>query len=189
MHNIETKLQKYYPKGNKYFRDGVYRMEPCHVVKEITPKFIKNKINKRNRLLKCFKRHPSIELKTKISNLNFEIRTNFFTKKQFNVRKGILPNNSKSLWHAVKFAKNVSESKIPSNMSLNNFPVSSDEISDRFAEFFERKVLDIVSSTKVNQNVHNGSRKIYATDSMFMARVNIKACINAIVPLNIKAFH
>ena len=63
------------------------------------------------------------------------------------------------------------------NMSLNNIPVSSDEISDRFAEFFERKVLDIVSSTKVNQNVHNGSRKIYATYSMFMTRVNIKACI------------
>ena len=62
-------------------------------------------------------------------------------------------------------------------MSLNNIPVSSDEISDRFAEFFEKKVLDIVSSTKVNQNVHNGSRKIYATDSMFMTRVNIKACI------------
>ena len=78
MHNFETKLQKYYPKGNKYFRDGVYRMEPCHVVKEITPKFIKNKINKRNRLLKCFKRRPSIELKTRISNLNFEIRTQIF---------------------------------------------------------------------------------------------------------------
>ena len=148
-----------------------------HVVKEITPKFIKNKINKRNRLLKCFKRRPSIELKTRISNLNFEIRTHFFTKKRFNVRKGILPNNSKTLWHAVKVAKNVSESKITSNMSINNIPVSSDEISDRFAEFFERKVLDIVSSTKVNQNVHNGSRKIYATYSMFMTRVNIKACI------------
>ena len=53
-------------------------------------------------------------------------------------------------------------------MSLNNIPVSSLVLSDRFAEFFERKVLDIVSSTKVNQNVHNGSRKIYATDSMFM---------------------
>ena len=77
-----------------------------HVVKEITPKFIQNKINKRNRLLKCFLHRPNIELKTRISNLNFEIRTHFFTKKRFNVRKGILPNNSKSLWQAVKVAKN-----------------------------------------------------------------------------------
>ena len=80
------------------------------------------KINRRNRLLKCFKCNPNTELKTRISNLNFEIRAHFFTKKRLNVCKGILPNNSKSLWHAVKVAKNISESIIPSNMSLNIIP-------------------------------------------------------------------
>ena len=34
-----------------------------HVIKESIPKAIKNKINKRNRLLKNFKRHPNPDLK------------------------------------------------------------------------------------------------------------------------------
>ena len=33
------------------------------VIKEKTPKLVKNKINKRNRLLKSFKKRPNIELK------------------------------------------------------------------------------------------------------------------------------
>ena len=54
------------------------------------------------------------------------------------MRKGILPGNSKSFWHAVKIAKNVGESIIPNNMSLYNESISSHDISDQFAGFFER---------------------------------------------------
>ena len=34
-----------------------------NVIKENTPKIIRNKINRRNRLLKSFKRHPNVGLK------------------------------------------------------------------------------------------------------------------------------
>ena len=98
-----------------------------HVIKESIPKVVKNKINKRNRLLKSFKHHPNPELKKRITDLNCEIRTHFFGKKRFQVRKGILPGNSKSLWQAVKIAKNVGETTIPDNMSLNSEPVPSHE--------------------------------------------------------------
>ena len=46
-----------------------------HVIKESIPKAIKNKTNKRNRLLKNFKRHPNPDLKKRIADLNCEIRT------------------------------------------------------------------------------------------------------------------
>ena len=102
--------------------------------------------------------------------------------------KGILPGNSKSLWQAVKIAKNVGETTIPDNMSLNSEPVSSHELSEHFARFFERKVADILSSTNVNQSIHNGSRKIYATDSMFMTWTRIKECINELKLKNTEGY-
>ena len=51
------------------------------LIAEKPDKIIKNKINKRNRFLKQFKLRPNIELKRKIANLNFEIKSHFFTKK------------------------------------------------------------------------------------------------------------
>ena len=46
-------------------------------------------------------------------------------------------------------------------MSLNNEPISIHDISNQIAGF-KKKVIDIVSLTMVNQDVCNGSRKIYA---------------------------
>ena len=71
------------------------------------PKSIKQKINKRNRLLKKRKTQPSTTLRKEIGNLNAEIRTFYYNKKKSFVRHGILPGNCKSLWTAVKLAKDV----------------------------------------------------------------------------------
>ena len=54
-----------------------------NIIKENTPRVIKNKIIKRNRLLKSFKKCPTLDLKVKITNLNTEIRSHFFYKKKF----------------------------------------------------------------------------------------------------------
>ena len=51
------------------------------VVKTNIPKNIKNKINKRNRLLKSFKKSPTLGLKSRIADLNCEIRSHFFIEK------------------------------------------------------------------------------------------------------------
>ena len=48
-----------------------------NVIKEKVPWNIKNKINKRNRLLKSFKRNPTIERKKTITDLNCEIKNCF----------------------------------------------------------------------------------------------------------------
>ena len=47
-----------------------------------TPKFIKNKINMRKRLLKSRKHNASSELKQKINHLNAEIKTFYFTQRK-----------------------------------------------------------------------------------------------------------
>ena len=63
--------------------DEIVPMVEYHnnVIKEKTPGIIKNKINKRNRLLKKFRKFKTPELKRRIADLNFEIRTHFFAKR------------------------------------------------------------------------------------------------------------
>ena len=60
----------------------------------------------------------------------FEIKTHFFVKRKFSVRKGIIPGNSKAMWQAVNLAKNLGSSHIPNTMTLGGLEVPSHEISD-----------------------------------------------------------
>ena len=89
-----------------------------------------------------------------------------------------MPGNTKSLWHAVNIAKNNGLNIIPENMSCRNIPVVN--VSESFAEFFDKKVTDIVNQTLVNPSVYNGRWKINANADMFMTRNNIIDCINMI---------
>ena len=59
-----------------------------------TPKAIKIKINKRNRLLKARKRNAGTDIKQKINHLNAEIKTFYCAQCRNYVRKGIVPGNS-----------------------------------------------------------------------------------------------
>ena len=57
-----------------------------------------------------------------------------------------MPGNSKTLWQALKLAKNLCTNEIPKYMTLNGVEVYVDEISDCFADFYVKKVSDIVST-------------------------------------------
>ena len=121
---------------------------------------IKNKINIRNRLLKKLKNNFMPELKIRIANLTFEIKTHFFSKRRLTVRKGITPGNNKALWQAVKLAKNYGTPNIPNSMTLGGLEIPRHEQSNEFPNFFVKKVNDIVKSTKVDENVYNGIKKL-----------------------------
>ena len=51
---------------------------------------IKSKLNLRKRLIKNFKRSPTLNIKHPIKNLNYEIKVHFYSEKRTNVRKNIL---------------------------------------------------------------------------------------------------
>ena len=59
-------------------------------------------------------------------------------------------------------------------MTLGGLVVPSHELSNGFANFFVKKVNDIVKSTKVDENVYNGIQKIKAQCDMFMTRDSIR---------------
>ena len=76
-----------------------------------------------------------------------------FLQEKTKCQKGYFTDNSKSLWKAVKIAKNTGHSIIPFNMTLNNVNISGDNITENFAEFFDKKVSDIVNATVINPRV------------------------------------
>ena len=67
------------------------------------------------------------KLKARINFLNSEIKTFYFSKKRDSVRKGILPGDSRSLWSAVKIAKDTGTNEIPSNMMREGVSIAVNE--------------------------------------------------------------
>ena len=83
-------------------------------------------------MLRKRKSQPSANLRKEIGNLNAKICTFYYTKKKSSVRNGILHGNSKSLWTAVKLAKDIGAEQIPTKMNLNGIPFEGSRISDYF---------------------------------------------------------
>lgn len=143
-----------------------------------TPPSIKNVLNKRQRLLKKYKKTPSQDLKSKIGKLDMEVRIHFVNTKRKNVRRGIIPGNSKSLWTAVNIAKDINTHSIPSNMTLAGSEIQTKDQPEAFANFFLNKILS--NNIVVEDSVYNGKRKILSPELMFMTPENIKECIKTI---------
>ena len=99
------------------------------------------------------------------------------------IRRKILPGNSKSLWDAVKIAKNINIPTIPENMYYENNLISKDQLPNTFADYFEKKVQTIVREQKISDSVYNGKKKINCQNENFMNTINLK---NAIQSLKIK---
>jgi hypothetical protein len=121
----------------------------------ICPPFIKNLINKRKRLLKQFKLKKCPLLNEKIKDLNKDIRKHFYNKRKQNIRRKIIPGNSKSLWDAVKTAKDIELETIPDKIYYENIEINPENQAQAFADFFQTKVTKIVDETNVNPNVYN----------------------------------
>ena len=144
------------------------------------PVKIKSKINLRKKLLIRLKRSPTPELKLRVKNLNIEIRSFYLNQKKSAVQRSIIPGNSKSLWNAVKVAKNTNVSKLPPIMSLNGQTIPENELPDAFAEYFKNKIEKIMTETKVDENVYNGKRKLNCLDENFMTRNEVLAAVKTL---------
>jgi hypothetical protein len=74
----------------------------------------------------------------------------------------VIPGNSGSLWTAVKIAKDTCSESLPNTLFENGVEVKYEEAAERFASYFDSKVKDILTNTKVNDQVYNGTRKVTA---------------------------
>jgi len=153
------------------------------------PKEVNNLLNVRKRYLKQFKSNPSSALKLKISTLDKSIRLYFKSVKRNQVRKGIIPGNSKTLWRAVSIAKDVNlVADVPNSLLLQGIPVPPCNLADTFANFFSKKVTNFSNETAVCDNVYNGQRKVYCDNKMFMSSCEIIECVKTIKIKNIEGY-
>ena len=102
---------------------------PCH---------IKRKINRRNNLLKKIKHNPLVapSARNEIKILNYDIKKYFYQIRGNSIRRNIIPGNSKSLWDAVKIAKDINLDPLPEEMYHNQNKISQSTLSGAFAQFF-----------------------------------------------------
>ena len=121
---------------------------------------IKRKLNLRKRLLKSIANNASNELRIRIKNLNLEIKNHFISKKTCSVRRKIIPGNTKTLWDAVKIAKDVNNPKLPNHMLRNNTEIPKNELPNTFAEFFISKVNSIVDEQVISTQFTMVSKKL-----------------------------
>ena len=160
-----------------------------HIFKIIPPRHIKTKINKRNRLLKKFKTNPNPHsTRQEIKSLNKEIKSFYLKIKSLNVRKGIIPGNSKSLWDAVKKAKDINSSGTPDVLFENDIKLNKKDHAVAFANFFSNKVYSIVNQTIINPNVYNGNRKVNVPNEFFMTSADISDCLKTIKNKNCEGY-
>ena len=158
--------------------------------KSSQPPHIRNKINKRARLLKKCSTNPNNCLNTRqeIKTLNKEIKSHFHKLKTNNVRRGIVPGSSKSLWDAVNKAKDCNTNSIPDTLFLNGNKVSQNDQAQVFATYFSNKVKIIASEATIDENVFNGTKKVTCLPSPFMSCDNILECLKDIKPKNCEGY-
>ena len=149
---------------------------------------IKTLLNARKNLLKKFKLRPNFDLKAKIKSLDSNIKNHFYQEKRKRVRRGILPGNSKSLWAAVRIAKDQNVQSFPKIIYENNVKISDSNVPDTVALFFENKVKRLVRESVINPDIYNGKRKIEANNSFFMGRDAILDCVASLKVKNAEGY-
>ena len=188
-------VQAYWNNFESKLIEIVDLLAPLEPVKDIQntkthpPTYIKTKINRRNRLLKNIKsnNNPN-DTRLAIKTLNREIKSYFHKVKAKNIRKGIIPGNSKSLWNAVNKAKDINMSSLPETLFENKVKLDPANHATAFANFFSNKVNTIVNQTHVDPGVYNGLPKINCECSFFMSPADILECLKTIKTKNCEGF-
>ena len=137
------------------------------------PRSVKNKINKRNRLLKS--NNTTVNVPT-IRNLNREIKDYFVSRKVSKVKKASRGHKT-NIWKAVKVAKDLCPSDIPSNLSLGGISVPAGSFANSFANYFYSKVNYNVEKTQIQPSVYNGKCQLIVSNRHFMKYNDVKSSL------------
>ena len=85
-----------------------------------------------------------------------------------------MQGGQRGLWDAVMYAQNKPQNQIPGEMSCGIRKFSTDEsLAQVFADFFKKKVDDVVAETEISPFVFNGSKKVDATSENFFTLENV----------------
>ena len=123
-----------------------------------------------------------------IKKLNSEIKSFFQEKKKSRVRRNIIPGNNASLRTAVKIANDVNTSDLPNILYENNVPINDEELPDRIANYFSKKIADLSEEATIWDDFYNGTPKILAQPSIFMDSASVKECMMSLKVKNSEGY-
>ena len=119
----------------------------------------RRKTNRRNNLLKKRKsRNLNETEKEELKKINKSIKSFYYEERKLKVRRRIVPGNNKSLWDAVKIAKDVEPTPLPPTIIKDSVSYERKDAATAFAQFFEEKVKKLEADLKVRDVVENGRR-------------------------------
>jgi hypothetical protein len=105
---------------------------------------LKKKQNRRSYLLKKRKRKNQTEdEKEELMGLNKFIRNYHYEERKQHIRKKIVPGNSKSLWDAVKIARDIEPTHLPTEMVKDGVCYALEDLPMAFSNHFESKIRDL----------------------------------------------
>jgi hypothetical protein len=104
------------------------------------------------------------------------------------IRRSIKPGNSKSLWPAIKCAKDLNHGGLPTTMLESGVEIPEENLSDRFAYYFDKKIKDVVSRVELDESVFNGNKKLECWDFIFIGKPAILSCIKTLKYKNSEGF-
>ena len=158
--------------------DKLAPMEEINNIIKNTSPIIKKKTNRRNNLLKKRKwRNLNEDEKEELKNINKSIRNFYYEERKQRIRRRIVPGNNKSLWDAVRIAKDVEPTPLPARIVKDSVEYDRDSSPTAFAEFFKEKVKKLEDELKIEDDVSNGQRLVHSTDTNFMTPQKVMECL------------
>ena len=103
------------------------------------PNNVKQKLNKRKRLIHLDKMNTSTRHASEIKVLDTEIKT-FFARNRTNKVRNVINGSKANLWDTVRAAKDLNINRIPTDLTLNGFKVTNVNLDQSFGVYFSEKI-------------------------------------------------
>ena len=147
-------------------------------IKRKVSKTLKSKLNRRSHLLKKRKHHTQQEHeKDELKTLNKYIRNYYYDERKMHVRRKIIPGNNKSLWDAVKIARDIEPTPLPSILTRDGKSYDRMAAPTAFSEYFKSKISVLEESATIDEEMWNGERIINSENVNFMTPERVEECL------------
>ena len=149
-----------------------------NTIRRKVSKIMKSKLNRRNHLLKKRKHHAQTENEKKeLKALSKFIRHYHNEERRTHVRRKIIPGNNKSLWDAVKIARDIEPTPLPPILTRNGISYDRLAAPTAFSEYFKSKISALEESTTIDEEVWNGEKIINSENHNFMTPERVENCL------------
>jgi hypothetical protein len=139
---------------------------------------LKSKLNRRSYLLNKRKHRTQQEHeKEELKALNKYIRNYYYEERRMHVRSKIIPGNNKSLWDAVKIARDIEPTPLPAMLTRDGINYDRKTAPEAFSKYFKTKISTLEEGTTIDEEMWNGEKIINSESINFMTPERVEECL------------